>query len=108
MEKPLPRTQAEVLRELSDSAGGRSHAYRLKQKLKSRISRSSVYAAIAELQTRGYIDSEWGPPAREGLPPRRYVEINALGAQALAGYDALEDARSHAQSPRPAMTRRSR
>jgi PadR family transcriptional regulator PadR len=47
----------------------------------------TVYPALGRLERDGYVRSRWEPAAaaqREKRPPRRYYEITASGARALA------------------------
>ena len=47
----------------------------------------TVYPALGRLERDGYVRSKWESPAvaqREKRPPRRYYEITAAGARALA------------------------
>lgn len=66
---------------------GRLHAYAVKRALRSRVGHSSVYAALAAAQAKGFLRSEWelpdgGRPASG--PPRKYYELTAAGRRALA------------------------
>jgi DNA-binding PadR family transcriptional regulator len=47
----------------------------------------TVYPALARLERDGYVRSRWESrttATREGRPPRRYYEVTAHGARALA------------------------
>lgn len=81
----LPRTQREVLEVLR--LCGRTHAYDVKLRLRSVLKHSSVYAALARAEAKGYVRSEWEESddrRQEHGPPRKYYELTTLGESALA------------------------
>jgi len=79
----VPRIQRAVLEVLLD---GRTHAYEVKRRLAPSVGHSSVYAALARAEAKGYVSSEWeditARPPGSG-PPRKYYEITALGVGAV-------------------------
>ena len=44
----------------------------------------SLYRTLNRLQDLGYLESEWAPPEKEGLPPRRLYQITPEGSRAYA------------------------
>ena len=81
----LPRIQRAVLEVLSER--GRTHAYEIKRLLRGVTGHASVYAALAAVAAKGYARAEWSIPdagSEGGGPPRKYFELTADGARALA------------------------
>jgi DNA-binding PadR family transcriptional regulator len=88
--KDLPRTQRDVLNVLNDS--GRIHAYEIKLRLRDVVGHSSVYAALAAAEAKGYVTGAWESPderPRDGGPPRKYYELTEAGRAALYRAEAL-------------------
>jgi DNA-binding PadR family transcriptional regulator len=82
--KQMSRTQREVLELLASE--GRTHAYEVKLRLKNVLGHSSVYAALAAAEAKGYVRAEWEDPT--GKPPgsgllRKYYDLTDLGRDAL-------------------------
>jgi len=100
--KNLPRIQREVLQVLHDA--GRTHAYDIKLRLREVVGHSSVYAALARAEAKGYVEGAWeepnARPAGEG-PPRKYYVLTDAGAEALRQAEP-------APSPRPTLPGTSR
>lgn len=72
---------AEVL-----AAHGRLHAYEIKRLLVDRLGQTSVYKALSAMEHKGVVVPEWedaDEAAQEGRPRRKYVELTALGLEAL-------------------------
>ncbi len=80
---PIPRTQLAVMQVLLD---GRTHAYEIKRRLAPDLGHSSVYAALAAAEAKGFLTSEWEDPnarPRGSGPLRKYYELTAEGRRAL-------------------------
>jgi DNA-binding PadR family transcriptional regulator len=91
--KELPRTQRDVLSVLD--ACGRTHAYEIKLRLRDVVGHSSVYAALAGAEAKGFVSGIWevdGERPKEGGPPRKYYELTEAGLEALRRADALASA----------------
>jgi DNA-binding PadR family transcriptional regulator len=87
--KLLPRIQREVLQVLAGS--GRTHAYEIKLRLRDAVGHSSVYAALARAEAKGYVEGIWEEPsarAPESGPPRKYYVLTAAGLEALRSAEA--------------------
>jgi DNA-binding PadR family transcriptional regulator len=96
--KTIPRTQREVLAILA--ACGRIHAYELKLRLKDVLGHSSVYAALARAEAKGYVKTEWEEPFERPLgsgPPRKYFELTVAGHDALMSAEMAPDLESSRQ-----------
>lgn len=89
----VSRVQLDVLRVLRDR--GRIHVYGIKKELGSR----SVYAAVSALQLAGMVEVEWEQDVEGQRPPRKFVELAALGQRALIEADA-----SSSSTVEPALT----
>ena len=53
----------------------------------TRLPSGTVYPILGRLERDGYVRSRWEPAAaaaREKRPPRKYYEVTAAGAKALA------------------------
>lgn len=99
----LPRTQRAVMQLL---VGGRSHAYAIKLQLASRLGHSSVYAALAAAETKGYVVAEWEHPAARppgSGPPRKYYELSAEGRAALQAADRADANRARRAASAPPL-----
>jgi DNA-binding PadR family transcriptional regulator len=82
--KLLPRIQREVLQVLAGSGG--THAYEIKLRLRDAVGHSSVYAALARAEAKGYVEGVWKEPSErspENGPPRKYYILTAAGLEAL-------------------------
>jgi DNA-binding PadR family transcriptional regulator len=84
-------TEAEVLRiasNLADEGKPKWHGWRMGQFLEDQAQREmgfgSLYRTLNRLADRGYLRSEWAPPDKQGLPPRRLYSITGEGVRALA------------------------
>src|SRR5688500_14841632 len=83
--KDLSRTQREVLEVLE--LCGRTHAYEIKVRLRDVLRHSSVYAALARAEAKGYVTAEWEDISGRPLanrPPRKYYAMTMPGRAALA------------------------
>jgi DNA-binding PadR family transcriptional regulator len=104
--KDLSRTQREVLAVLS--AAGSTHAYEIKLRLRDVLGHSSVYAALASAEAKGFLRSEWEDPAARppgSGPARKYFELTDLGREALAAAEANRlPSRSSLKLPRGEAT----
>jgi len=82
--KDLSRTQREVLGVLE--LCGRTHAYEIKVRLREVLRHSSVYAALARAEAKGYVTAEWEDISERPLgngPPRKYYAMTETGREAL-------------------------
>jgi PadR family transcriptional regulator, regulatory protein PadR len=83
--------EAEILR-IADQLAKRDtptfHGWRMGQYLEDEGGREtgfgSLYRTLNRLEEHGYLESEWVPPEKGGLPPRRLYRITAEGARAYA------------------------
>ena len=92
----IPRTQLVVMVALRD---GRAHAYEIKLRLASELGHSSVYAALARAEAKGYVISEWEDPGARppgSGPQRKYYELTGAGREALREAEALSSEASSA------------
>ena len=86
--RSIPRTQLAVMRALLDE---RSHAYEIKRRLAAELGHSSVYAALAGAEAKGYLASAWEDPTARppgSGPLRKYYELTAIGSAALQAHEA--------------------
>ena|SRR5215208_6124395 len=81
--------EAEILRiasELAEQGRPKFHGWRMAQHLEDEGQREtgfgSLYRTLNRLQAHGYLESEWVPPEKDGLPPRRVYQITAEGSRA--------------------------
>jgi DNA-binding PadR family transcriptional regulator len=91
--KDLSRTQREVLVVLAEN--GRTHAYEIKLRLRDVLGHSSVYAALASAEAKGYLTSTWEEPASRppgSGPARKYFALTELGREALHNAEAARPA----------------
>lgn len=90
--KSLPRTQQRVLALLAEN--GRTHAYDLKLQLRNDLGHSSVYAALARAEAKGYVVAQWEDPYDRppgAGPLRKYYEITVAGIEALRALPAFRE-----------------
>jgi len=100
--RSIPRTQLAVMRAL---LGGRAHAYEIKRRLAPEVGHSSVYAALAGAETKGYVTSEWEDPTARppgSGPLRKYHELTAVGSAALRAQDSVAEQIDTPRAPVPA------
>jgi len=96
----LPRVQRAVLEVLTR---GTTHAYDIKLQLSPVVGHSSVYAALAGAEARGYVASKWEPPGERppgSGPLRKYYRITALGEEALVAEPVGNVRRTGPSQPR--------
>jgi DNA-binding PadR family transcriptional regulator len=98
--KDLSRTQREVLGVLE--LCGRTHAYEIKVRLRDVLRHSSVYAALARAEAKGYVTAEWEdiserPPGNG--PPRKYYAMTEAGREALELACRDDDSEEFALAP---------
>ena len=99
--KDLSRTQREVLGVLE--LCGRTHAYEIKVRLREVLRHSSVYAALARAEAKGYVTAEWEDISERPLgngPPRKYYAMTATGREALELARRDEEDEEFERSPR--------
>jgi DNA-binding PadR family transcriptional regulator len=71
---------------LQSVAAGVSHGFDIMDAIA--LPSGTVYPILGRLERAGFVRSRWEAQTvaqREKRPPRRYYEISAAGAQALAG-----------------------
>ena len=102
--RSIPRTQLAVMEVLLD---GRSHAYAIKQRLASTLGHSSVYAALAGAEAKGFVASDWENPAARppgSGPLRKYYELTGAGRRALLEAQRVAVNDTQPQSRRTGLT----
>jgi len=94
----IPRTQFVVMLALGE---GRAHAYEIKLRVASELGHSSVYAALARAEAKGWVVSEWedagARPPGSG-PQRKYYELTGAGREVLREAEELSAASIAASS----------
>ncbi len=88
-----------VLAALLDARGDWSHGYELCRL--TGVKSGTLYPLLIRLESDGYLESEWQPPADGGRPPRHAYRLTASGV-ALARQNPPELVRRTAGAPRNA------
>jgi DNA-binding PadR family transcriptional regulator len=96
----LSRHARKVLATLLEARGGWSHGYELCHL--TGVKSGTLYPLLIRLESDGYLESEWQPPAEGGRPPRHAYRLTATGV-ALARQNPPEPVRRRAGAHRNAI-----
>jgi PadR family transcriptional regulator PadR len=73
---PIART---LLATLADVGDGWSYGYDLCRQ--AGIKSGSLYPLLIRLESQGYLEAQWQPPAEPGRPPRHAYRLTAAGVR---------------------------
>jgi DNA-binding PadR family transcriptional regulator len=68
-----------VLAALHDAQGRWSYGYELATL--TAVKSGTLYPLLVRLESQGYLEAEWQPPAASGRPPRHAYRLTAAGRQ---------------------------
>lgn len=66
-----------ILSLLADTGEGWSHGYDLCRQ--AGVKSGTLYPLLIRLETQGYLEAQWHPPAEPGRPPRHAYRLTAAG-----------------------------
>ncbi len=91
MEGRRPSSQtAAALSAFLERPGEWLYGYDLSKRL--RLSSGTLYPILMRLSDRGYLETEWTEPAKEGRPPRHMYRLTAAGR--IWATEALSEAKT--------------
>jgi len=85
---PLEARVLQIAGRLAADRAPNFHGWRMIQLLEDdgdqAVPFGTMYRTLNRLHDRGYLASQWAPPERDGLPPRRLYRITPEGERAYA------------------------
>ena len=96
MRSPSPRART-VLECLSEANREWRHGYDLVRA--TGVKSGTLYPLLIRLESQGYLEAQWQPPAAPGRPPRHAYRLTAEGARFARNILAAEDAPASGARP---------